>query len=117
VTFFELGADDPKRAMNFYEKVFGWKFQKYGDQDYWLATTGDKKDMGIDGSIQPRKQNSPPVTNTIGVANIDEAIKMIEKNGGKIVVPKMEIPMMGMLAYFMDTEGNMHGIMQPFPRP
>jgi uncharacterized protein len=115
VTWFELTADDPKRAMKFYEKVFGWKFQQWGEEDYWLATTGDKKDIGIDGAIQPRKPKSAPVVNTIGVTNIDEALKMIEKNGGKIVVPKMRVPKTGDLAYFVDTEGNMHGILQSLP--
>ncbi len=113
VSWFELRADDPKRAMKFYEKVFGWKFEKWGDQEYWLATTGEKSEMGIEGAIQPRKPKDPPVVNTINVTNIDEAIKKIENNGGKVVVPKMEVSMMGTLAYFLDTEGNMHGLMQP----
>ncbi len=117
VNFFELSADDPKRAMNFYEKVFGWKFQKWGDQDYWLTTTGSKEEIGIDGAIQPRKPKSPPVVNTIGVANLDEAIKKVEQNGGKIAVPKIDIPNVGTMVYFLDTEGNMHGLIQPLPNP
>ncbi len=117
MTFFELSADDPKRAMEFYEKVFGWKFQKWTDQDYWLAETGSKEGLGINGAIQPRKPNSAPVVNTIGVTNLDEAIKKVEQNGGKIAVPKMDIPNIGTMAYFLDTEGNMHGLMQPVPNP
>jgi predicted enzyme related to lactoylglutathione lyase len=26
IMHFEIAADDPKRAMTFYEKVFGWKY-------------------------------------------------------------------------------------------
>jgi uncharacterized protein len=115
VIWFELGADDPKRAMDFYRKVFGWKFKQYEDQEYWLVTAGTKDEPGTDGAIQPRKKKSAPVVNTINVSNIDATIKKIEKNGGKVTVPKMEIPMMGTLAYFVDTEGNMHGIMQTAP--
>ena len=117
VMWFELNADDPKRAMDFYQKAFGWTFEKYGNQEYWLAKTGEKDEPGIDGAIQPRRTKGATVVNTINVKNIDESIKKIEKNGGKVAVPKMEIPMMGTLAYFVDTEGNMHGIMQPVPQP
>jgi hypothetical protein len=34
---------------------------------------------------------------------------------GKIVVLKTEVPMQGMRAYFVDTEGVVTGIMQPLP--
>ena len=30
VMYFELPADDPKRAIAFYEKVFGWTITKWG---------------------------------------------------------------------------------------
>jgi predicted enzyme related to lactoylglutathione lyase len=115
VVYFELGADDPRRAMDFYAKVFGWTFRKFGDQDYWQAMTGDQKGPGIDGAIQPRTPNQQPVTNTIGVDDIDGAIRRIEENGGKVVVPKTDIPNVGTLAYFADTEGNVHGVIQPLP--
>jgi predicted enzyme related to lactoylglutathione lyase len=106
-----------QRAMNFYQKAFGWTFEKYGNQEYWLAKTGEKDEPGIDGAIQPRRTKGTTVVNTITVKDIDESIKKIEKNGGKVVVPKMEIPTMGTLAYFVDSEGNMQGIMQPVPPP
>ena len=37
VIHFELPADDPRRAIAFYEKVFGWTISKWeGPMDYWL---------------------------------------------------------------------------------
>ena len=115
ITHFELGAKDTKRAMKFYENVFGWKFMKWegGDVEYWLATTGDDKEMGIDGAIMPMQKDIPQMVNTIGVEDIDKAAKAIEKNGGKIIQPKMQVGNMGHVAYFMDTEGVMMGIFQP----
>ncbi|MGZ4908488.1 MAG: VOC family protein, partial [Halobacteriota archaeon] len=39
VIHFELPADDPQRAVEFYEKVFGWTITKWeGPNDYWLIT-------------------------------------------------------------------------------
>ncbi|MCX6616302.1 MAG: VOC family protein, partial [Acidobacteria bacterium] len=41
VVHFEIAADNMERAAEFYEQVFGWKFQKWsGPQEYWLITTG-----------------------------------------------------------------------------
>jgi len=35
VIHFEIPADDPQRAVDFYTRVFDWKFQKWaGPQDY-----------------------------------------------------------------------------------
>ena len=115
VVHFELSAEDTKRSMKFYEAVFGWKFQGYGDQDYWLTMAGEKGEPGIGGAIQKRKMPGETVVNTIGVTNLDETIKKIEMNGGKIIVPKMEIPKVGLLVYFMDTEGVVQGAIQMFP--
>jgi predicted enzyme related to lactoylglutathione lyase len=55
VIHFEIHADDPKRAVEFYKKVFGWKISKWeGPAEYWLVTTGDDKQPGINGAIMHR---------------------------------------------------------------
>jgi len=52
VIHFEIPADDPARAVKFYEAVFGWKIEKWnGPMDYWLAMTGEQEQPGIDGAI------------------------------------------------------------------
>jgi len=116
VVHFELAADDPERAIQFYQNVFGWQIQKWeGPQDYWLATTGEQGTPGIDGAIMRRNPNMPAVVNTIGVASLDEALAKLTANGGTIVEPKMTIPHVGYLAYCKDTEGNFFGIIQNDP--
>ena len=113
VVHFELAADDPERAVQFYQQVFGWQIHKWeGPQDYWLATTGEQGTPGIDGAIMRRGENMPSVINTIGVASLDDAVAKVTANGGTVVEPKMTIPNVGYLAYCMDTEGNMFGMMQ-----
>ena len=49
---------------------------------------------------------------TIGVPDIDQAIRAIEANGGTIVMAKFTIPTVGSGVYFNDTEGNHVGAMQ-----
>src|SRR5277367_2255405 len=116
IVHFELPADNPDRATEFYKKVFGWQFQKWaGPMEYWMITTGPGEQPGINGGLQRRPHPGASTVNTVGVASVDEAVAAIEKNGGKVAVPKMAVPTIGYLAYCVDTEGNTFGIMQSDP--
>lgn len=46
------------------------------------------------------------------MSNIDEALKKIEQNGGKVVRGKEEVGDVGYAAYFKDSEGNVVGLWQ-----
>lgn len=110
---FEIPAENPERAMQFYSSVFGWKFNKWdGPMDYWVISTGQPGEPGIDGGLMPRRDPNQPCVNTISIANVDESLQTIEKGGGLCVVPKMAVPGVGWLAYCKDTEGHIFGIMQ-----
>ena len=76
---------------------------------------GEASEPGINGAIQARTQLPQSVITTIMVASIDDIIRKIIDNGGQIVVPKMDIPKIGVLVYFQDTEGNIFGAMQADP--
>ncbi len=112
VVHFEIPCDDPEKTMSFFEKVFGWKFQKFGNENYWSVVTGDEHEPGINGGLMKKKDPQQSVVNSINVDDIDASITSIETSGGKIVVPKMAIPTVGWLAYFTDPDGNIHGVYQ-----
>jgi uncharacterized protein len=114
IVHFELPADNPERAVEFYQKVFDWKIQKWpGPQDYWLVTTGPDGEPGINGGILRRQHPGAGTCNTVRVNSLETALASITKNGGKIAMPKMPIPGVGYLAYCTDTEGNVFGVLQP----
>ena len=118
VVHFEIYTDDPEAVQPFYHDVFGWKFKEFegGPIEYWLVTTGDEKDSGINGGMaRPREGQSPGTINTIVVPSLDDTMKKIKRGGGDICVPKMAIPEMGWLAYGQDPAGNVFGIMEPDP--
>lgn len=115
VVHFEFPADDPDRAIGFYSKLFGWTFNKWGAEDYWLIGTGGEGEPGIDGGMGRRSPNNDIVVHTVGVDNLDKCIQTVTANGGSVVMPKTPIPGVGWLAYCNDTEGNRFGMMQPDP--
>jgi len=113
---FEIPAENPDRAIAFYQAVFGWTFQKWdGPMPYWLITTGPNIEPGINGGLMPRRDPAEPCVNTVGVANIDVSLATVPAHGGLCVVPKMPVPGVGWLAYCKDTEGHIFGMMQPDP--
>lgn len=119
VVHFEIHAGDPERAINFYEKVFGWSFQKWdGPFPYWLITTGPNEQPGINGGLVQRQgevdgQAVIGYVCTIGIESIDESVRTAQENGGTVVVPKVPVPGVGWLVYCKDTEGNIFGMLQP----
>jgi predicted enzyme related to lactoylglutathione lyase len=119
---FEIQAQDPARAQAFYKALFGWQFDQWGGQPYWLAATGDKTKPGIDGGLLPRPGGAPvdgaamnAFVCTMDVEDLDAYLAKVPGLGGTVVVPKMPIPTMGWLAYAKDTEGNIFGMMQADP--
>src|SRR5256714_6928772 len=113
VIHFEIYTPDPEAVRPFYQDVFGWKFKKFegGPLDYWLVTTGDDKEPGINGGLaRPREGQNPGTINTIAVPSLEQTIQQIEQHGGAICVPKMGIPKVGWLAYAQDPAGNVFGI-------
>ncbi len=113
VVHFELVAEDPERATKFYSDAFGWTTQKWGGPEpYWLVTTGEDGQIGINGGIM-RGPDMQKTVITIGVEDVDAACARLGQAGGEVVQPKMTIPGIGYLAYCKDTEGVMFGVIQP----
>ena len=113
VAHFEIPSNDPARSMRFFETIFGWHFQEFGKDGYWLAISGDESTPGINGAIMRPVAPGQPIVNTINVDDIDKKLQQVEELGGKLVKPKWLVPEVGWLAFFSDPDGNMHGIMQP----
>ncbi len=115
VVHFEIPCNEPVKTIEFFKNAFGWTFQQFGTEEYWIAITGDDKEPGINGAVMKKRDPNQPPVNSINVTNVDEYIKKVEAAGGTIVVPKMPIPTVGWLAYFKDPEGNIQGLYQNDP--
>jgi predicted enzyme related to lactoylglutathione lyase len=110
VVHFEIYGEKPEQLVDFYTKIFGWKFEKWGPMDYWIIKTGEGP--GIDGGLGKEKN---PSVNTIDVPDVDKYLEEIESAGGTVVAPKMTMSGIGYLAYFKDPQGNIFGIMKDDP--
>ncbi len=122
---FEIHAEDPQRARDFYATVFGWTFEdwsEYAGVTYFGATTGPEGEPGINGAILPRPVPGggpgAPVNGavlTLGVEDYDTSHDQILAAGGQVALAKQALPGMAWQGYYLDTEGNVFGIHQPDP--
>ncbi|MBP0480981.1 VOC family protein [Sagittula salina] len=114
---FEIHGTDPEKLVAFYGDLFGWTFQRHGQEDYWLASTGDGP--GIDGAITTRRGPPPAAGGPVSGATIVMEVQDIDAAwgrglhlGGKSAMEKMPVPGVGWAAYQIDPDGNVFGIFQ-----
>lgn len=114
IVHFDIATDDPERAKQFYESLFGWKLESPpGMTDFYLIETEDLAgNKGVGGGLGKRGDPYQKITCYIGVDSIDEYCRKVANLRGTVVHPKMPVPGWGYLATCMDTEGNMFGIWQ-----
>lgn len=122
VVHFEIHASDPQVLIPFYTKLFAWKFENWGSMEYWQIETGTPDQPGINGGLLPRRGPAPSEGQAVGsfvctvqVESLDDTFNKAQKLGGTVAMPKMPIPGIGWLAYVMDPDGNLLGIMQEDP--
>ena len=121
IVHFEIFAADVERARKFYEQVFGWTFEVGGPPDFYFIMTGPETDPGLKqglmarrrGPIAPGELNSVRVT--ISIRSIVTTMAAIKAAGGTIRGSMADIPQVGKVAEFTDTEGNIACVMEHVP--
>ena len=110
VKFFEIIGNNSKELGEFYSKVFDWNIlPPAGTIEYSLMDTkGENGVMGAVGS--PFINNESWITIYVTVDSIDEIMKKVVQNGGKVKVPKFTTDTGFTLAYIEDRNGNIIGL-------
>lgn len=121
IVHFEIPAKNVDKLKEFYSELFGWKIEKAPGEvgiDYWLLRTVPLDEQmrpvrpGVNGGMYKKmRRNSRPI-NFISVESADEYIGKIKTLGGKIIMPKQEVPGVGWTAIAEDPEGNQFAILQ-----
>lgn len=110
---FEFNTSDPLASVAFFENALGWSFTKWGEYDYWLATTGEDE-PGINGAVGLTREGVEPHTlNTVQVENLEAAISNCEKAGGSYYPEILEIPGVGRWARVRAPGGVEFGMIEP----
>jgi predicted enzyme related to lactoylglutathione lyase len=118
IAHFEIFAADVERARRFYEQVFAWQFEVGGPPDFYHIVTGAPVERGVTRGLIAKRQGTAAAGAlnsfrcTISVASIKETVGAIQSSGGSLRSAIIDIPGVGKLAEFADTEGNIACVMQ-----
>ena len=120
IVHFEIHASQPQVLIDFYTSLFAWKFQQWGDMEYWQIETGAADQAGINGGLVRRRGLTPlegqavnAFVCTVQVTSVDEFFSKALSLGASAAMPKMPIAGVGWLAYIKDPDSNLIGLMQP----
>jgi uncharacterized protein len=110
VVYFEIPVTDIDRAVNFYAAVFKFNFGKeIIDKNVMALFPFTDKGSGISGALAKGDIYKPTKNGVViyfKTNDIDETLKLVQKNGGQILYPKTSNGDLGYVAEFEDSEGN-----------
>ncbi len=109
VSWFQIQGPNGHALQQFYKSTFGWKMKPQpGDGDAMMV---DAEPGGMPGGVGTSHNHQPSVAVYISVGDIDAVFGKIERGGGRMVMPKMDLPGgMGSIAGFTDPAGNWIGL-------
>lgn len=111
ISWVEIPAIDFKRAVNFYNAVLGIELQVFDYETEKMACFPSGE-----GAVFAAEGYKPSTDGVIVSLNteddLDGAIRRVQENGGKILIPKtkIEVEGRGYFSTFIDSEGNKLGL-------
>ena len=113
VQWFEIPTTDLERAKSFYSNVFNLQFQYIEMPNSKMYMFGEPNKVGSAGSLVKSNESKPTSNGTIiyfSCGDVANELGSVEKEGGKILLPKTDIGEFGFFAHINDTEGNRIGL-------
>lgn len=117
ISLFEIPATDISRAINFYQSILDVNIEKVEMSGMEIGIFPYEEQMvpGVIMKDEGYKPSADGVTIYLnGGNNLQTVLDKVEKNGGKILMPKTaHADNNGFFALFLDTEGNKLGLNSP----
>jgi predicted enzyme related to lactoylglutathione lyase len=107
---FEILGRDQESLQKFYHDVFGWNFDTSFQGGYGM-TPADETGLTV-GVGTSRDGSGGHVTGYVSVADIDATLAEAERQGGRVVMPKMSPGGGATIALVADPEGHVLGLSQ-----
>ncbi|MFL1896149.1 VOC family protein [Aquimarina sp. 2-A2] len=117
ISIVEIPATDISRAINFYKEILGIEIEKlsFPEMEMGLFPYQDQMVTGVIMKGEGYEPSASGVTIYLnGGDNLQTILDKVEKNGGKIIIPKSpHADEIGFFAIFHDSEGNKIGLHSP----
>lgn len=110
INYIEFPATDLAATKLFYNKVFGWTFQDWGDT--YISFDGAGIDGGFDADSETRKPIASGVLVVLYSDDLAQTAKAVVDAGGTISVPEFGFPG-GRRFHFLGPNGNELAVWKP----
>lgn len=105
-----LVTSNPDAAVDFYRAVAGWSLMPGPVPDMKVFGTGTHPVA----DVQPAQPGQPSFWGTyVVVEKLEASRDRVEKLGGKIIMPLIEVPKVGRISPFADPQGAMLALFEP----
>ena len=114
--WYEQLAKDPKKAVDFYTNVVGWKTQPFEHGEDYVMWVGEQGPLGGVMKLpeEAAKMGTPPHWMAhVQVENVDATASQVKKLGGKVYKEPADIPSVGRFAIIGDPQGAVLSIFRP----
>ena len=121
--WYELMTPDPAGANAFYGKVVGWTIDEAGESlpngdEYRMIRRSDGKEQGGVFTLSGDMAGNPAGwLGYIHTPDVDAAVARIERAGGTVHIPAMDMAGVGRMAMVGDPQGALFYLMTPTPPP
>ena len=107
IVFFDIVGPELAKQAQFYREVFGWQSDAGGN--FSVPATAPMR-----GALRVEDPKENPIERVIylGTPDINATLAAVAAHGGKMVLPRLEVPGVAILALFTDPVGNRMGLVE-----
>jgi len=112
VVWFEVMGENGEKLQSFYHRLFGWKIDASNPMGYGMVEAASGQ--GIPGGVGEIGDNPyhPKVTFYVSTKAIGASLDKAKELGGRVLMPRTELPGGTILGMFADPEGNAIGLVE-----
>jgi predicted enzyme related to lactoylglutathione lyase len=114
INWFEIPVTDLDRATNFYQELFATELRRGIMGPFEHAVFPYEQDKATGGSLVKGEGYEPSLTGSVVYLNteecFDDVLARVVPAGGKVLIPRVDLPNVGPIAHFEDCEGNRIGL-------
>jgi predicted enzyme related to lactoylglutathione lyase len=102
IVFFDIAGTDDVALKTFYADAFDWQIDRTG-----------RISVPVSGPLSGSIRRDPTEKRIyVGVPDVSASLALIEKLGGKVHMPRFEVPGVVVLGLFQDPAGNPMGLVE-----
>ncbi|MBK6506295.1 MAG: VOC family protein [Ignavibacteria bacterium] len=106
VVWRDLVTPDPKKAADFYKKVFGWTVESNGNEDnpYWVFKNNGKRIAGMFEMTDAKSDAGGEWLSYVSVPSVENAASKTKSAGGVVMREPVDMEGRGMVSLLSDPQ-------------